>query len=239
MFDVTQWGDEGYKEYKLDYGDWQTIHQTRTSAKMTNLTEGTKYPTLPLVLPMITHVIQHAEKPTLIKPQDKMSSFGVLTQPVQAARRAFIEDLHSKWIDNLPSEQCLLITATFLDPCFKSFEFPWHGGRTAGLRPLQEQSTWKGGAADASSTIVEHKKAEAKNLDDVLTSFLDETGDEEENIMATAVDTELEFSDSDQGHGQLLDELESYLQTPDAPKQMDILAWWKEKSMWSKLQSMA
>ena len=86
---ITQWGGEGYREYKLDYSDLQTIHQAVAvldpSAKMTNMTEGTKYPTctLPLVVPMITRVIQHAEKPTLNKPWDKMSSFGVLTQHIQ------------------------------------------------------------------------------------------------------------------------------------------------------------
>ncbi|KAL5505608.1 hypothetical protein EMCRGX_G007072 [Ephydatia muelleri] len=43
MFDVTNWGGEGYKEHKLDYDDWQAIQQTVAvldpSAKMTNLIE--------------------------------------------------------------------------------------------------------------------------------------------------------------------------------------------------------
>ena len=238
MFDITQWGGEGYREYKLDYSDWQTIHQAVAvldpSAKMTNMTEGTKYPTLPLVLPMITRVIQHAEKPTLNKPWDKMSSFGVLTQHIQVARRGFIEDLRSRWIDNLPCEvRSLLITSTFLDPRFKSFEFPWHGGRTAGLRVLREKwCAWKGTEGGTSTSVV-HKIAEAKN-DDCLSAFFDESVDEEDNAEATLNDT-----DGDLGRSQIQDELEMYLQTKDAPKQTEILGWWKEKTIWPKLQLMA
>ena len=67
---------------------------------------------------------------------------------------------------------------------------------------------------DGSSTIVEQKKVEA-NKDDVLTSFFDESGDEKVNMTATVVDTE--STDSDHWCSQLLDELESYLQTPNAP----------------------
>lgn len=54
MFDVTNCGGEGYKEHKPDYDDLQATQQTVAvldpSAKMTNLIEGTEYPTLPLVL---------------------------------------------------------------------------------------------------------------------------------------------------------------------------------------------
>ena len=97
MFDVTNWGGEGYNEHKLDYDDWQAIQQTVAvldpSAKMTNLIEGNKYPTLPLVLPMITHVIHHAAKPYLSKPWDKRDTFDDFTPNVQFAWAAFIADL--------------------------------------------------------------------------------------------------------------------------------------------------
>ena len=138
----------------MDYSDCQTVHQSVAvldpSAKMSNMTEGTKFPTTPLVL-LITN---NAEKPTLKKPWDKTNSFGVLTLHLQAARRAFIEDLRSRSFDNLPSEvRSFLIPSTFLDPSPSNI-YGMEG--TAGLRLLRETWCTYKGPAYGLLTIVEH-----------------------------------------------------------------------------------
>ena len=230
MFDVTNWGGEGYKEHKLDYDDWQAIQQTVAvldpSAKMTNLIEGTKYPTLPLVLPMITHVIHHAAKPYLSKPWDKRDTFDDFTPNVQFARAAFIADLRDRWVDNLnPDVRRLLVISTLLDPRFKSFEFPLHGGRVCALRLLRaEWRIWKGVGSVAIPPIIVTSKVPV----DCLSAFFSE--DEAEAEATDSTDTEKYMAE---------DELEAYLVCPDEAKETDILMWWKTKSTWPKLQLMA
>jgi hypothetical protein len=230
MFDVTNWGGEGYKEHKLDYDDWQAIQQTVAvldpSAKMTNLIEGTKYPTLPLVLPMITHVIHHAAKPYLSKPWDKRDTFDDFTPNVQFARAAFIADLRDRWVDNLsPDVRRLLVISTLLDPRFKSFDFPLHGGRVCALRLLRaEWRIWKGVGNVAIPPIIATSKVPV----DCLSAFFSE--DEAEAEATDSTDTEKYMAE---------DELEAYLVCPDEAKETDILMWWKTKSTWPKLQLMA
>ena len=212
---MTNWGGEGYKEQKLDYDDWQAIQQTVAvldpSAKMTNLIEGTKYPHLPLVLPMITHVIHHAAKPYLNKPWDKRDTFDDFTPNVQFARAAFIEDLHDKWVDNLsPDVRRLFVISTLLHPRFKSFEFPLHRGRACALRLLRaEWRTWKGVGSVAIPPIIVTSKVPM----DCLSAFFSEV-----EAKAEATDTEKYMEE---------DELEAYLVCPDEAKETDILMWWK------------
>ena len=103
------------------------------------------------------------------------------------------------------------------------------------MRVLREKwCAWKGTeGGTCTSTSVVHKIAEVKN-DDCLSAFFDESYrvDEEDNAEAN-------LNDTDGDHGRSQDELEMYLQTKDAPKQTEILGWWKEKTMWPKLQLMA
>ncbi|KAL5486756.1 hypothetical protein EMCRGX_G019277 [Ephydatia muelleri] len=229
MFDVTNWGGEGYKEHKLDYDDWQAIQQTVAvldpSAKMTNLIQGTKYPTLPLVLPMITHVIHHAAKPYLSKPWDKRDTFDDFTPNVQFARAAFIADLRDRWVDNLSPDVRRLVISTLLDPRFKSFDFLLHGGRVCALRLLRaEWRIWKGVGSVAIPPIISTSKVPV----DCLSAFFSDNEAEAEATDST--DTEKYMAE---------DELEAYLVCPDEAKETDILMWWKTKSTWPKLQLMA
>ena len=109
----------------------------------THLQEGTKYHTLPLVLAMITHVIQHAAKPYLSKPGTLEIHLMTLHQMCNLlGQHLLMISVTDGWITGL---RHLFVISTLLDPQFiKSFDFPLHGGRACAMRLLwAEWCIWK------------------------------------------------------------------------------------------------
>eukprot|EP00731_Ephydatia_muelleri_P039143 Em1143g2a len=207
--------------------DWQAIQQTVAvldpSAKMTNLIEGTKYPTLPLVLPMITHVIHHAAKPYLSKPWDKRDTLMTSHQMCNLLVAAFIADLRDRWVDNLsPDVRRLLVISTLRFKSFDSFyteEGLCFEAYTCGVAYMgKELAVW------LFLPLFRLPKLPV----DCLSAFFSE--DEAEAEATDSTDTEKYMAE---------DELEAYLVCPDEAKETDILMWWKTKSTWPKLQLMA
>ena len=139
-FAVFEWSGEAYKQDKLEYEDWTHIHENvavlQPSAKFINYVEGTKYPCLPLVLPGITTILKHLRADTVLKPWIAGAVLQLTPNTVQA-RKCFEKDVHDRFVANLPPEALkLMVIATLLDPRFKSFEFPLHGGRQCALQTL-------------------------------------------------------------------------------------------------------
>ena len=128
-FDVFEWSGESYKQDKLEYKDWLHIHENvavlQPSAKFTNYVEGTKYPSLPLVLPGITTISKHLRADTVPKPWIAGAVLQLTPYTVQA-RKCFEKDVHDRFVANLlPEALKLMVIATLLDQRFKSFEFPF------------------------------------------------------------------------------------------------------------------
>ena len=75
-------------------------------------------------------------------------------------------------MDNLsPDVRRLLVISTLLDPRFKSFEFPLHGGRVCALRLLRaEWRIWKGVGSVAIPPIIVTSKVPV----DFLSAFFSE-----------------------------------------------------------------
>lgn len=113
--------------------DWrinlESVAVLQPIADWTQHMQGTKYPTLPLVLPTIYGLIEgmspeaplilsfQCQKAYELMPREMHS--GVLT-----ARSSMYDDWVSRWITNLPLEvKRTYAIATLLHPCFKKYEF--------------------------------------------------------------------------------------------------------------------
>ena len=156
-FDVFEWIGEGYKQDKLEYEDWTHIHENvavlQPSAKFTNYVEGTKYPSLPLVLPGTTTTLKHLRADTVPEPWIAGAVLQLTPNTVQA-RKCVEKDVHDRFVANLPPEAPkLMVIATLLDPRFKGFEFPLHGQRQCALQTLRQEFTSKWERAPAEQPV--------------------------------------------------------------------------------------
>ena len=192
------------------------------SAKFTKYVEGTKYPSLPLVLPGITTILKHLRADTVPEPWIA----GAVLQPTPntvEARKCFEKDVHDRCVANLPPEALkLLVIATLLDPRFKSFEFPLHGGRQCALQTLRQEFTSKWERARAEQPVA--KPAHQKTDD--FSALFECADDASSSSVAASV-------------AHSLSELEQYLGQPPAPNQTDALSYWGEQTQWPSLQRMA
>ena len=225
-FDVFEWSGEGYKQDKLEYEDWTHIHENvavpQPSAKFTNYVEGTKYPSLPLVLPGITTILKHLRADRVPKPWIAGAVLQLTPNTVQARKR-FEKDVHDRFVANLPPEALkLMVIATLLDPRFKSFEFPLHGGRQCALQTLRQEFTSKWERARAEQPVA---KPAPQKTDDFGALFGCADVASSSSVAASVAHS--------------LSELEEYLEQPPAPNQTDVLSYWREQTQWPSLQRMA
>ena len=91
--------------------------------------QGTKYPTLPLVLPTVYGLIDGmAPESALELSFPAVQAYSLEPSEMHAgvleARTAMHADFVSRWITNLPDEtKRTYAIATLLHPCFKSYDF--------------------------------------------------------------------------------------------------------------------
>ena len=124
---------DAYKQHQMGLEDWtinlQSAAVLQPVADWTQHMQGTKYPTLPLVLPTIYELIDVMdstaplqlafpdELPYELEPKDMHP--GVL-----AARTAMHDDWMMRWITTLdPAVKRVYAISTLLHPCFKTYDF--------------------------------------------------------------------------------------------------------------------
>ena len=146
-----------------------------------------------------------------------------LTPNTVQARKCFEKDVHDRFVANLPPEALkLMVIATLLDPRFKSFEFPLHGGRQCALQTLRQEFTSKWERARGEQPVA---KPAPQKTDDFAALF------------GCADVASSSFVAASVAHS--LSELEEYLEQPPAPNQTDVLSYWREQTQWPSLQRMA
>ena len=124
---------EAYRQHQMNLEDWrinqESVAVLQPIADWTQHMQGTKYPTLPLVLPTVYGLIEGMAPETALtlafpgtpsielEPED-------MHQGVLAARTAMHDDWVSRWITNLPDEtKRTYAIATLLHPYFKDYSF--------------------------------------------------------------------------------------------------------------------
>ena len=161
---------EAYRQHQMNLEDWrinqESVAVLQPIADWTQHMQGTKYPTLPLVLPTVYGLIEGMAPETALtlafpgtpsielEPED-------MHQGVLAARTAMHDDWVSRWITNLPDEtKRTYAIATLLHPYFKDYSFidgfdmiPSSDKEWA-LRELRTEwsTVWKPKAAEPTTT---------------------------------------------------------------------------------------
>eukprot|EP00967_Tisochrysis_lutea_P038977 scaffold46765_cov39-Tisochrysis_lutea.AAC.1 len=135
MYDCNHSKNAGaaYKQHQLSLADWQmnleSVAVLQPIADWTQHMQGTKYPTLPLVLPTIYGLIDGLAPHTPLKvsfcnatPYDLAP--GQLEAGVMEARTLLYDDFKRRWVSQLPFEtKRTYAIAIMLHPCFKHFDF--------------------------------------------------------------------------------------------------------------------
>ena len=135
LYDVNHGRKAGdaYKVHQMGLDDWrinlESVAVLQPIADWTQHMQGTKYPTLPLVLPTIYGLIQDmAPESALTLAFPGSTAYDLepdeMHSSVLEARTAMYDDWVLRWITNLPLEtKRTYAIATLLHPCFKSYDF--------------------------------------------------------------------------------------------------------------------
>ena len=135
LYDVNHARKAGnaYSQYQMGLEDWrinqESVAVLQPVADWTQHMQGTKYPTLPLVLPTVYDLI-NGMKPDAALTLDfpGVPAYDLepseMHQGVLSARTAMHGDWVLRWITNLPDEtKRTYAIASLLHPCFKSYNF--------------------------------------------------------------------------------------------------------------------
>ena len=124
---------EAYGHYKLEMEDMDVIKDERaimqTKADTSQMWQGTKYPTSPLVIPLAYKCIEQTNPRTTIaaldeKLQPVMKKHAEFAPSARAARKAVHEDLVLRFKTDLPDEcKYIYCVSSVCHPCFKEFDF--------------------------------------------------------------------------------------------------------------------
>jgi hypothetical protein len=135
LYDVNHARKAGhaYQQHQMNLEDWrinmESVAVLQPIADWTQLMQGTKYPTLPLVLPTVYGLIDGmAPETALTCSFQGAPSYDLepseMHKGVLEARTDMHTDWVSRWITNLPPEtKRTYAIATLLHPCFKSYDF--------------------------------------------------------------------------------------------------------------------
>jgi hypothetical protein len=135
LYDVDHLRKAGdaYREHQMNLENWrvnvESVATLQPVADWTCHMQGTKYPTLPLVLPTVYGLIEGmAPEAALQLSFPDQQSYELLPHEmhdgVLLARTAMYEDWVRRWITNLDLEvKRTYAIATMLHPCFKSYDF--------------------------------------------------------------------------------------------------------------------
>eukprot|EP00966_Prymnesium_polylepis_P108900 2520566-Prymnesium_polylepis.1 len=253
---------DAYKDNQLGLEDWRInlegVAVLQGVADWTQHMQGTKYPTLPLVLPATYALIEslgpevalqlNFQGETEYELETKDMHPGVLQ-----ARTDMYDDWVSRWITNLdPTVKRTYAIATLLHPCFKTYEFiddfeliPASDKEWA-LRELRNEwaTVWKPRPQPPSAANAPPPTADA--ADAVPTSETNHTPTgytkKRKVTLGTLLGSRIKKESSPQVAQPTasLDELEAYLADPEEPPvDMKVLSWWAAKEeTWPNLAKM-
>ena len=156
---------EAYGTYKLEFTDWDIIKDERAcmqvKADTSQIWQGSKYPTSPLVLPLAYKCIENTNSKNSIAALDEtlqpvMKTNQDLTVAARAARKAVHEDLVLRFKTDLPDEcKYVYCVATACHPCFKDFDFEGSNARLKSYAISAFKSEYLANWLPASTGVVE------------------------------------------------------------------------------------
>lgn len=135
LYDVNHARKAGdaYKGHQMGLEDWRInlegVAVLQPIADWTQYLQGTKYPTMPLVLPTTYDLIQSLAPDSPLKLYFP-GEVGYELLPTEmhagvlAARTAMYDDWVSRWVTNIdPEVKRIYAITTLLHPCFKTYDF--------------------------------------------------------------------------------------------------------------------
>lgn len=229
-------------------------------ADWTQHLQGTKYPTLPLVLPTTYGLIERMSpsSPLTIAFPDEVEyelEPEEMHPGVLEARTAMYNDWVTRWITNLdPEAKRIYAIATLMHPCFKEYDFiddfdliP-KSDKAWAIRELRNEwrTAWKPGPVTNTSPEQGSPEAEILNADQCTTELVPPLKKKKArsvtlgSLLGGRAKKEKEQAPVMVVTEPELDELEQYLTDPEKPDlDMNLLSWWctKEKK-WPNLTKM-
>ena len=267
-FDVncSRKASDAYKQYQMGLEDWrinmESVAVLQPIADWTQHLQGTKYPTLPLVLPTIYSLIEGCGPTVPLSCNfDGQQAFELTPDEmhpgVLQARTEMYDDFVSRWITNInPEVKRTYAIATLLHPCFKTYDFidgfdliP-QSDKAWALRELRTEwaTNWKskhveptpdgatpdsGPSTSAAAAPVAVPAAAPVAADTQPTK-------KRKVFLGGLLAKHIKKEDAPSKQPKERDELEEYLEDLEEPElDEDILKWWKAKeSRWPALAKM-